>query len=327
VGGKVGLREVAEASGVSLATVSRVFNQHPNVREEVRRKVLSAARRLDYSAHKGNRRDHVTVLIEGMSDIGRSGYQSELLGALVSQLADAGLRPDVLPVESADLELVGGQYTLATVAVVWDKALRRKVAKMKQAPAILVNEYEEGWHTVLTNHRQGMEDATKSLAERGHRRICLLRFFEGSWADRERFAGYCQGIAGFGIPYDPDLQVAFNVVPRPESLPKVKGLIKKLLKAEPTAIIVCTEDLALPAAHAIRECGKSIPDEVSLVTFENPAASAYQVPPLTTINQNPTRIAAAVTKLVEDLAGATDVPPQRIDLPNDFIERASVKDL
>jgi LacI family transcriptional regulator len=325
---KAGIRQVAERANVSPATVSRVFNQHPNVRPTVRRRVLKAAGDLQYAANRAARRGHVTVLVEGFSDLARSNYHASVLGALVPKLAAAGLRPDVIPVETLAIDHLARQYTEAVLAMVWSPDVRQRLRQIDSAPLILVNDYDPAWHGVMTNHRQGVRLAVNHLREQGHSRIGLIRYYEGSWGDQERYAGFLSAIRDAGLQPLPELVISQNAAPTDGSVTELMAQLSDLLMHAPTALIVCSEDLALPTSHALYRLNRRVPEDISLVGFECPELSAYLQPPMTTIDQNTSRLADHLTRMVEDLRQSEpDTAPQHIVLDNDLVVRHSARRL
>jgi DNA-binding LacI/PurR family transcriptional regulator len=292
----------------------------------VKQRVLAAARKLDYTAHRSARRTHVTILVEGFSGLAHSHYVTATLSALVVTLENAGYRPDIVPVQSETaIEIAAGHYAVAILALVWSPPLRRQIRAMQNVPVVLINDDEPGWHSVRSDNRQGMKLAVDHLVDRGHRRIGLLRYYAGAWADRERLAGYREALAAHGIPADPDLLVEHNVTPSHETEGQMLQIMAELMRHAPTALIVGSEDLALPALHALHSLNVALPADLSVVSYECDGLSAYLQPPLTSIDQNPVRIAEHVVDLIAQLDAGGQT--RTVVLPNDLIERFSVRRL
>ncbi|MFT5131521.1 MAG: DNA-binding LacI/PurR family transcriptional regulator [Rhodothermales bacterium] len=322
---KAGVRQIASAAEVSPATVSRVLNQHPNVRPEVRERVLAAAANLQYSANRSARRKHVTVLIEGFGDLALSKYFAAMVGTLVRQLSEAGLRADVMPVESVEMDLLARQYTEAILAMVWSPEYRERLHTFDGVPLILVNDFGPNWHCVHSDHRQGTRMAVEHLLEHGHQKIALLRYHSGGWADAERLAGYEDGLRAAGVELDPSLVIAHDETTGDGDVGSLMLQLSEMLLQNPTALVLGSEDLTLSATHALYRLNRRIPEDISVVGFECPELSSYLQPPMTTINQNVEGIAAELVRVVLELREQPDAEPRRVSLPNSLISRHSVK--
>ena len=322
---KVGVRDIAEFAKVSPATVSRVLNQHPNVRSEVRERVLAAASTLQYSANRAARRRHVTVLVEGLGGLGASPYFASIVGGLVRKLSDAGLRADIMPAEAIEMGLLARQYSEAVLAMVWSPEYRERLHQLDGAPVILVNDFGPDWHCVHSDHQQGTQLAVKHLVEHGHRRIALLRYCSGGWADAERLTGYKAGLHAADIPPDPALIGSQDTPIANGDVGPLLLRLSELLIQNPTALILGSEDLTLPATHALYRLNRRIPEDISVIGFESPELSAYLQPPLTTIDQNVAEIANELVSLVLHLRDNPQSGPHLIQLPNQIIARHSVK--
>jgi LacI family transcriptional regulator len=322
---KAGVRQIAKAAAVSPATVSRVLNQHPNVRPEVRERVLAAAAQLRYSANRSGRRKHVTVLVEGFGDLGASRYYAAMVGSVVRQLSEAGLRADVMPVEAVEIELLARQYTEAVLAMVWSPEYRDRLHQIDGAPVILINDFGPDWHCVHSDHQQGTQMAVEHLVTHGHRRIALLRYFSGGWSDAQRLAGYGAGLRDAGIEPDPALIASQDSLTVDGEVGGLMVCLSELLMHNPSALILASEDLSLPVSHALYRLNRQIPDDISVIGFESPELSAYLQPPMTTINQNVSGIAAELVKTVQELRQDPELPSRCVVLPNTLVKRHSVK--
>ena len=322
---KAGVRDIAKLAEVSLATVSRVLNQHPNVSAALRRRVLRVAEELGYTANRSARRGQVTMLVEGFADLRMSKYHAAMIGPVVTRLAAAGLRPDVIPIESLDMLHLSRQYTEAVLALVWSTHCRKLLHQLSNAPVIVLNDYSEYFHCVYANHRQGTELAVEHLLAQGHTRIGLLRYHENCWSDRERYAGYCEALRAAGVAPDPALVISREDWTAGGDLAPLLAKLSDLLLEDPTALVICSEDLLLPATHALYRLNRRVPDDLSVIGFECPEVSRYTQPPMTTVDGNTDLVAERVVQLVESLRENPDVPPQQVVLPASLISRHSVR--
>ena len=158
------------------------------------------------------------------------------------------------------------------------------------------------------------------LLKLNHRRIAYLHFLPGRWGSAERLRGYHSALDDAGIPREDRMTEIFT------GISDIPVRIRKLLARKPTAMIVEGESHGLVADHALKQLGIVIPDDLSLITFENKAISAFATPPHTTISQDFEELGAYAAKaLVEYVL----LPPKKriIAEPrffhNHLIERAS----
>ena len=140
-----------------------------------------------------------------------------------------------------------------------------------------------------------------------------------------RYAGYCEALRAAGVAPDPALVISREDWTAGGDLAPLLAKLSDLLLEDPTALVICSEDLLLPATHALYRLNRRVPDDLSVIGFECPEVSRYTQPPMTTVDGNTDLVAERVVQLVESLRENPDVPPQQVVLPASLISRHSVR--
>jgi len=163
---------------------------------------------------------------------------------------------------------------------------------------------DEDAHLVASNDRQAVREAVGWLAELGHSRIGFVAGPEGFRSANEREQGFLEGLAGAGLSPDPAIMARGTY--RFES---GKAAGEKLLAADipPTAVFSSNDEMAAGILHAARERGLNVPDDLSIIGFDDTATAAHIWPPLTTVRW-PIRAMAktAAVKLIRPASAASE---------------------
>jgi LacI family transcriptional regulator len=169
---------------------------------------------------------------------------------------------------------------------------------------------------VTPDNWDGARLAVHHLGALGHRRIGHVAFVEGSRYSRERFNGYCAGLAELGLPYDESLVVNASLAPG-SGAQAIATLLQ--LAAPPTAVYVYNDRLAIEGLQYLRQRGVRVPQDLSIVGFDDIRSSGMTSPALTTIHQPLDRIAeAAVAALL-----SAHAQPVRLVVPVELVVRQS----
>jgi LacI family transcriptional regulator len=320
------IKDVAHASGVSIGTVSNVFNDRTAlVRPETRRRVLDAARSLNYrpsaaarSLVQGRTRTVGVLFHTRTGIVTLDPYASGVLQGILSGAVGVGygvlLYPEpwrgpeqaagMLANRNADgilvvaprlaliSEMMPLGVPLAVVSARPDAATRDAAA----APLVAAD----------VDNTAGGRMATEHLLSLGHRHIAHLvgDTFQSSAFERE--AGYRAALHAAGIEPRPDYRVVCGYGGE-EGYEATRALLA--LPTPPTAIFAANDRLAAAALQAARDADVPVPDRLSLVGFDDLPVASHVTPPLTTIRQPLARIgAAAVELLVARLEGEADTP-------------------
>lgn len=297
----VTIYDIADGARVSIATVSRVFNEHPRVSDATRRRVFRVAEQLGYEPHASAQSlaRQNTKVISAVVPMMTSFFFMEVLRGLQDRLDESDY--DLLVYASRTLDKVDGQLgravqrgradglLLVSTPLTPDRA--RRLASSHQ-PVVLVDSFHSDFDSVSVDNRKGGAEAVRHLIERGHERIGLILPSEESVPAAERRAGYEDALRDAAFPIDEDLIVSASWDPDEHGYTRFAGYraMQELLarfagqaSSRPTAVFVAADVMALGAARALRDGGETGPNAPELVGFDDIASSAYAG--LTTLRQ------------------------------------------
>jgi LacI family transcriptional regulator len=292
--GRPTMATVAKLAGVSVSTVSLVLSDRKNARipERTRDKVRAAAAKLSYRPNRAARglRLQRTNVMGMVTDVIAS---TPFGGATVAGATEEAWQRGYLLVvvnTSRDPDILGTAIeTLIDYQVdsmmyaAEDTSHVAFPSVMSRLPSILVNCFTTGQSlpVVLPDDQRGGESATTLLLDEGHRRIAYLTGQRVSWATQQRFLGYRRALRRAGVPFDPNLVLEGNY-----RMDSGYELAKRLLRDTPlpTAIMTGNDRMAGGAYFALVEAGVRIPEDISVVGYDDQESFAADLrPALTTI--------------------------------------------
>jgi LacI family transcriptional regulator len=329
------IKDVAELAGVSFKTVSRVINRSPHVRDEVRQKVLRAADALEYrphlhARHMRTQRSKVFAFIS--DDIATTPFAGQIIqGAQVAAwrhemlllMFNTGGDPVVeeAGVESALEREVEG--------IIFATMYHRAVQVPKNAfrlPLVLVDCFPSTGKvcSVVPDEVNGGFSATKLLLEKGHRRVAMINADLKYPAAAGRLRGYRKALKQFRVPFDPQLLRSGGWW-QDDGYEQTLALLR--LKQIPTAIFCASDRIALGVYDALKEKGLRIPDDISVVGFDDQELlAAHARPPLTTVQIPYFEMGSwAVDRLIDAEGNGKSPVAQSVTLQCPLVLRASVE--
>ena len=321
----VTIYDIADRADVSIATVSRVFNDHPRVSEATRRRVFRVAEDLGYQPHASAQSlaRQNTQLISAVVPMMTSFFFMEVLRGIQDRLDESAY--DLLVYASRTLDRVDGQLAraaqpgrtdglmLVSTPITADRARRLKASRR---PVVLVDSEHDAFDSVAVDNRRGGQEAVRHLLAQGHERIGLVLPVETSVPASERRAGYADALAEAGLDLDERLVVPAEWDLDHDGYTRYAGYcgMKTLLErfahdpaGRPTAVFVAADVMALGAMRAVREAGLACPDDVALVGFDDEASSAYVG--LTTLAQPMVEMGKLATEKLLRRLRDPDTPP------------------
>jgi len=310
------IKEFAKLVGVSTATVSRVFGHHPNVRREVRERVLAAARAHGYSPRLSGKRKNVVLLVPYRRMYPAPEYVEMVMTELFATLARRDFRIEVLPADHPDLLTGSSFHGAVAIGVDAPESWEDKIA----LPLVTI---DRPWNrkrdcfAVHSDEPQGMKLAIAHLAERGCAKVGVLIHGTPALGNVElRRAGATQALKECGLPDGPNLvRVADSAAFLEET--------GKLLRAGVDGLFCCGgSNSGGMAAYCLSLYDRKIPDDIRLVSSERARISRYCVPPQTTISQDYALLAERSVDVLEAALAGLPVPHETT-LPYQLIERDS----
>jgi len=328
------IRDVADLAGVALGSASRVINGHANVGEDVRDKVLRAIAQLGYQPNSAaqSMRTRATGLVACVVPDIQNPLYAAVLGAAEAALSEADytmLAAGTGWSSERELKLIetfGRRRVDGVIAVTTDEgnpALHAAYAAMgaplvlleREAPIPLAG-------MVASDQAQSLHAATTMLLDLGHRRIALMTSPQHNRSGRERVTGYRAAFTERDLPVDEDL--VFGEAQTAEAAHHATRAALGRRHA-PTAIITAGDRSLGGVLRAIRESGRRIPRDISVVSWGDGDLAQLVDPPITAIRYDANEIGTeAVRILLAVLKGDGAVPPgQRLLVPTELILRGS----
>jgi LacI family transcriptional regulator len=325
---RVTIKELARLSGVSVGTVSRALNGYTDVRAETRERIARLARELDYTPAAAARslvtqRSHVIGVFmetgEGHPDL-QHPFFHEVLGGLKQKVGAEGF--DLLLFAS---ERPGGGYgphsylkrarhhAVDGVALIGLEPSDPEVARLVRGelPCVGIDMDLVGPNAevVMSDNEAGAELAVRHLHGLGHRRIATLTGMIDSRPGIDRLRGYRAAVQALGLAYR-DEYVAYGDFYAESGREATARLLA--LAEPPTAIFAASDLMAIGAERAAAEAGLRVPEDLSVVGFDDIQLAPHLNPPLTTLRQDKLGLgAAAGDALIARIAGAPDRPQLR----------------
>lgn len=355
----VTIKDVASQAEVSVGTVSRVFNNHSNVTDEIRQRVLKAASELGYHGRStpdntvrppANRSlkeigflyysyiDAIDANVE--SSVGANPFWSHILHGAESQarksnikmtyraIYDASRSPQLLLSTIYDMKLGGillvGPTEMETI----------KVIQMAKLPLVLVDNYvpRTSVDAVLCDNFEGGREAVEYLIQAGHRQIAFIggptlegpRPINRIYTIERRAAGYRTALLDAGIPVDYNLYESGDLTAEGG----YQACQRLLAKNVAFSALFCANDTtAIGALKALRDAGRRVPEDVSLVGFDDIDTCQYLSPALTTIRVNKEALGSTAVKNLVARAADMDAVSVSSILEVELVERDSVRRL
>jgi len=292
--GKLNIRAISSEIKVSTATVSRVLNNKPDVSPKTRQKVLAYVQRVGYRPHSPNGALRLIGLIDTFSrHTLNSYYLSTIAEAFDRWIRSYGYNTVLIPSDQIlpGLRAHAHASTLKSLqGILWMEPIftNRFAAITAECgvPCVVMNNCEEGViiDTIESDNRSASRQAVEFLLDRGHTAIG----FVGGWLHltnhKDRFDAYKERMEEAGIPILDDLIIDDITLWNDEG--GAEGLHRILSRRNrPSALLLCSDYLAVGAYRAVKEMGLVIPRDISIISFDDFPLAQYMEPPLTTFRQ------------------------------------------
>lgn len=333
------MKDVAKAAGVTTAAVSYAISGKRPISDETRKRVEAAIKELGYTPNMaartlssaGRSSKLIGVVVPQTEGGGRLMFQNqfyaEILGSIELCARQAGYHVLISATDANDSYLtLAAERNLDGIIVIGmypDEFYQQM--KRSRIPIVLIDSYcnDHYYHNVRIDDAYGSYLATKYVLERGHRDIA---FFCGRIKDngvmKKRLAGYRDALGEYSVEFR-DALVFEGDIDYKDGIESVNRLMDTQVNA--TAVVAAADILAIGAAKAFYERGVRVPDDISLMGFDDLEISQYLTPGLTTVRQ---QISLKGEKAVELLIRSINEPEltkQELILPVSLVERESVK--
>jgi LacI family transcriptional regulator len=328
------LATVAASAGVSIATVSKVLNGRRDVAPATRARVQEMLRAHDYGGRLMTIERHPTIELTFRGKIG--GYSSEIVQGVATTAAELGVAVTVgvKPVDqrpTARLEAATWARNLAVngrraVIAVTDELGQDEILALARVrlPLVVIDPMNVPSRDIVsvgsTNFRGG-QAAARHLIELGHRRVAYLGGRATAECSQARLAGFRSALetAGLGLASDRVLSTDdFHYENGLQGAPRLLSLPER-----PTAIFAASDELARGVIEAARSFGMSVPDDLSVVGFDDTEIARIASPPLTTVRQPLQEMGAVALRTVLRLVAGEKIDSNHVELATELVVRAS----
>ncbi len=337
---KATLKDVAEKAGVSKATVSYIVNNVDKpISEETKQRVLKAMEELHYVPNIGaasltNKSSRLIGVVIPQTEPGsqlmfQNSFYSELLSAIELQARKNGYRILIsgTDINESYLRLVMERSLDGVIAIgIFPDAFYEQLKEL-EVPLVMVDSYSSKslYPNIRIDDEMGGYMATSYLLKQGHRRIGFLsgeRHEDG--VILKRFNGYAKALKEWKIPVDESL-VFEGCVDYENGRLVAEKIVKEHIDL--TALATTADPLAIGAIKGFMQNGKKVPDDYSVIGFDNQEISGYIHPALTTIGQDIGKKGILAMEMLTRWMEEGETTCEDIVLPFTLIERESVRKL
>lgn len=293
------MRDVADRAGVGLTTVSRAFSEPDKIAPETLKRIEAAVRELNYTVDMSARTLRASMtnrILVLLPEIGLSFFSLVIKG--IEEIAFASghillfgdTRRDKMADPSQSAQSYTSQFTAGRVdgIILLDGSFPVSTLSDGQAtvtqPIVAVSETATtpGLPFVGIDNRQAAEDVVQYLARMGHRDMVHIAGRPGNITANERAEGFCRGLSALGNPVN-ESRIEYGDA----SLMSGRAAALRILNRYPlpTAIVAFNDEMAMGAIFELKNAGLRVPDDISVVGFDDLRFSEVFDPPLTTVRQ------------------------------------------
>ena len=335
----VTIQSMAKTLGVSVTTISRVLNglgEQFRISKKTIELVTTTAEKLNYRPNniaKGLRLKKSSTIGLILPDITNTWFAQLALGIEKEArkhhynifLCNSN---DDIKVEKKSIALLQSWMVDGIIiAPIGLESEHLQKASKNGTPLVLIDRFFEGVNLpyISSNDFEGSLDATQYLINNGHKKIACFQGIVGTSPNNQRVNGYKQALKINKIPFDPTLVIGedfgFN-----NGYTCAKKLIKHLAKSKITAIISMGNQITLGILKALKEEGVQIPNDLSIISFDEQEYSDLLYTPLTTVSHMNENIGDVALKMLFNQFGkSTRIKPKNVVLNSKLIIRDSVK--
>jgi len=334
---KTSIKDIAKEAGVAISTVSHVINKTKNVSDITKDKVQNAIKKLNYRPNiiarslrtKKTRTIGVILpdisqpffaqVVRGIEQVARKRNYTLIMACSFYDIKEEERQMNTMIDQSIDgLMFFCGYDSYDHIKKAYDSNL----------PVVVLDREIEDKEipSVLIDNKLAMESAVQYLYDHGHRKIGYLTFpYDSQTTIRRRYEGYCSGLRKNNLEYDPDIVIIDDKM-RLAELKESYSIIKRKVEENKIATAYCflADFLAIGAMHAFKEIGLKIPEDISIIGFNNEIICEFADPPLTTVKQPKKLMGMTAANLIIDIIENKEIKNKNIVLETNIVERKSV---
>jgi len=327
----VTIKDVAREAKVSVATVSRVLNESGPVSEETRLLIREVAGRMHYVPHSGARSlitsktETIGVLLPDLY----GEFFSEVIRGIDRAVGEAGYHLLVSRSHGEEREIVAAFRAMrgrvdGLLVMSPDLDARNAVNALRDHfPVVLLNcpsERDQHDSIVIANY-DGASEAMRHLVEHGHRRIAMITGLPRNYDSVERLRAFRDITRAAGVSREDAIEVGGDFT---EASGFRAGQMLLEASPRPTAVFAANDSMAIGALSALRSGGARVPEDMSVVGFDDIPMARYMNPPLSTVQVDISALGVrAVERLLGHVRGSHDGARQRELVPAHLVVRSS----
>jgi len=318
------VREIAKLTGVSIATVSRVLNNHPSVREEVRDRVMAAVNSERYTAPVGKRDTSIVAYVYTGETSMASPFDTAVLEGVYDSLADSNYTLMILDTRRArrnseSYSQMFHRLGVRGVLLRTTYSSRHVCGKIvgQGYPAVVVGGKLEqpAAHSVYCESRSASQEAVSHLIEIGHRRIAVCVNLVEDFDHAERLQGYRDAYESHGLEVDEKF-----IIRIPASKENGAQVVRRLAAAadKPTAIFITDPMTAVGAMNEAKTTGLRVPEELSIIGFDDSDLRHMVIPTMSCVCQDAQGLGLEAGRLLNAIIEGERSPT--VHPPNAWVE-------
>lgn len=333
---KVNIRKISELTGFSPATVSNALNHKRGVNADTAAKILQVAKELGYNEESKISKIKFVMFKKYGNVVEDTPFFPLMIAGVEEECRNLGLEMVLMNLDRRQSnyeEALAGICTDKTSGVILlgtemeddDIDLIRQMPH----PCVLIDYWKEdmSFDAVLINNEDSARMATEFLIEKGHTQIGYLKGSFRIKPFRTRYVGYKRALDRAGIALNEAYTVELSPTTDQAYLDMKAYLTRKPRPKLPTAFFADNDVIALGAMKALWECGIRIPEDVSIVGFDDLTFSSISNPPLTTIRVPKQEIGRVAVRRLRDMMKETEGFHLKTQVCTEFVERQSVQEL
>ncbi|HIU18807.1 MAG TPA: LacI family DNA-binding transcriptional regulator [Candidatus Limiplasma stercoravium] len=333
---KATIKDVAREAGVSPSTVSRALHNNPRISSEVRQRIQEIAVRLDFHPNQMarslvSRKTRIVGIVfpgDAGQSLGHPFFPAVLqgLGHAASErryhlLLATG--SEAVTIAEASRQLVDSGYVSGLIILAAEASPQLDVS----VPVVVIGRPADARqrHYVDNNNVAAGYAAARYLLDRGHRRVMLLGYDPHYNVTVDRLDGYRRALEEAGLTPREDWIVPSRFIHNTTDNEALSHIF--LSEDRPTAVVSMDDALSIGLMGLLGGMGLSVPQQVSIISFNNTDAGRYHVPALTSFDVDPYRLGLSAMNLMLDILKGQVTEPSALEVPFSLVERGSVEAL
>lgn len=326
--------DVALKSGYSPTTVSKAFNNYPDISEKTKREILKVAKEMGYLPNSHARALltkkswMIGVLYDESSGLGiKHPFFNAVIESFKKTIEDKGY--DLMFISK---DIGGNEFSylkhcqfrsIDGVIIVYSDYHNQEVHELinSDIPCILIDMESENASTVCSDNVQGGLQAVEYLYSLGHRKIAHISGGDDTFSGPKRKEGYKQGLQQFDLPIKAEWIVNGGYFTYDGGYEAMKRLLQ--LEEKPTAVFVAGDYMAIGAMEAIKDHGLKVPEDISIIGFDDIELAQFVTPRLTTVKQNTNEIGKKAAELLVEAIDHKKKLNQMTMVPTEIVVRDS----